>query len=160
MASRARFDTLVQRMPKGPSRDRLEALRIRLDAGVTACWEIATTAEAAARALDVVDPDRITAQMKDARRRLTSVAEGSPEAEKLHAEIDALSTQLRSVGRIWDGLDEASERLRLLELRLDGAVARAAELLLNPATADSVEQDLSHAVDELEALRQAVVALG
>jgi hypothetical protein len=160
LAARSRFDALVQRLPDGATKERLEGLCPRLDAGVAACWEIATTAQAAAGALDTLEPDRITSRMKDARRRLVNAPEGSPERDRLQAEIDSLSLQLQSVSRLWDGLDDAAERLRLLELRLDGAVARAAELLLAPHAIESVEGDLSSAVDELEALRQAVDALG
>lgn len=162
LAARARFDALVERLPPGPTRERLESLSPRLDAGVGACWEIATTAQAAAGALDTLEPDRITARMKEARRRMTTAPEGSPERDRLQGEVDSLSLQLQSVSRLWDGLDDAAERLRLLELRLNGAVARAAELLLAPAGGTalaSVEGDLTSAVDELEALRQAVGAL-
>lgn len=162
IAARKRFDALVERLPAGPTRERMEALSPRLDAGLGACWEIATSAQAAAGALDTLEPDRITDRMKDVRRRMASAPEGSPERDRLQAEVDSLSLQLQSVSRLWDGLDDASERLRLLELRLDGAVARAAELLLAPADGTAlaaVEGDLTSAVDELEALRQAVGSL-
>lgn len=158
--ARLRFDTLVNRLPGGPTRQRLEELAPRLDAGVVACWETATSAQAAEGALDTLEPDRITDRMKDARRRLSAAGDG-PEGERLRAEIESLSAQLGSVSRVWDGLDDAAERLRLLELRLDGAVARAAELLLSPTASavEGVESDLTGAVDELEALRQAVASL-
>ena len=162
LAARQRFEALVARLPGGPTRQRLEELRGRLDQGVVACWETATTAQAAAAALNTVEPDRVTARMKDVRRQLAAVPEGSSEADRLRAEVDALSTQLASISRVWDGLDEMGERLRLIELRLDGAVARAAELVLAPAGGPllgQVEADLTGAVEELEALRQAVAAL-
>jgi hypothetical protein len=162
MASRAKFDGLVGRLPKGPTRDRLETLRPRLDEGVVACWETATNAQAAAAALEVLEPDRVTARMKDLRRRLSELPEGAIEADRLQTELDALSTQLASVSRLWDSLDDVSERLRLLEVRLDSAVAQAAELVLAPPSGDAfsrVEADLTSAVEELEAVRPAVAAL-
>ena len=162
LAARQRFEGLVERLPGGPTRQRLEELRGRLDQGVVACWETATTAQAAAAALDTVEPDRVTARMKDLRYQLSAVPDDSAEAGRLRAELDALSTQLASISRVWDGLDEMGERLRLIELRLDGAVARAAELVLAPASGallGQVEADLTGAVDELEALRQAVASL-
>ena len=162
LAARQRFDALVNRLPGGPNRQRLEELRGRLDQGVVACWETATTAQAAAAALDTVEPERVTARMKDVRRQMATASAGSAEADRLQEEVDALSTQLASISRVWDGLDEMAERLRLIELRLDGAVARAAELVLAPTAGQllgQVEEDLTGAVDELEALRQAVAAL-
>jgi hypothetical protein len=162
LEARDRFEALTSRLRGGPTRERLEALRGRLDAGVVACWEIASTAQAAATSLDALEPDAVTARMKDARRRLSVAPAGSPEAERVRAELDLLSAQMASVSRIWDGIDAAADRLRLLELRLDGAVARAAELLLTPASdtlVAGVEDDLTAAVDELEALRQAVASL-
>jgi hypothetical protein len=162
LEARERFDALVARLPKGPTRDRLDGLRPRLDAGLVACWEIASAAQAAAGALDVVESDRVTARMKEVRRRMTAVPDDSDEAGRLRSELEVLSAQLQSVSRVWDGLDDAAERLRLLELRLDGAVARAAELILSPTSADllrTVEDDVGSAVDELEALRQAIVAV-
>jgi hypothetical protein len=162
LEARSRFDALVERLKPGPTRRRLEELRPRLDAGAVASWEIATAAQAAVGAVATLEPDRITDRMKQARRRLADVPDDSADADDVRAEIDALATQLASIARLWDGIDDAAKRLDRIELRLDAAVARAAELLLSPASHDvltQVEGDLAGAVDELESLRQAIASL-
>ena len=152
IASRARFRELVARVGDGPLRERLTALADRVDEAVLSAWTTAGQSQAAERTLDTLRPEQVAAELKDARRR------GAPESE-----VAALAANHASVNRLLNSLDAAAERLRLLDLQLDGAVARAAELVLRPAAVaelGDVDRELGEAVAGLDAFRAGLDAMG
>jgi len=55
---------------------------------------------------------------------------------------------------------EARDRLRLLDARLDEAVARAVELSLGTGDARALQGDVDQLVEEMEALRLALEDAG
>jgi hypothetical protein len=150
--TRRRFGDVVAGAAPGPVRDRLADASARFDAGVGAVWEIAQRATAIERTLAALDPDRVTADYKQARR-----SGASPELE------EALAQRFASVQRLLNTLDDTDERLRLLDARLGAAVASAAEVALGAAGgADTTRLDgeLEAVTQELDALRTALDELG
>lgn len=148
--SRRRYREMVSSLRPGPVRDRLAATGERVDAGVEAVWAAATRAGELERLLGSLDPERVTADYKRAKR---SSADPALEA--------ALSQSFASVQRLLNSLDDTEERLRLLDARLSAAVARAAEVALGGGTgADEVGAELDGVVEELTTLRTALDEVG
>jgi hypothetical protein len=147
--ARRRYQDLVDGLQPGAVRDRLAGLQGQVDAGVTAVWDAVTRAAETERVLATLDPERVTAELKDARR-----SGAAPEV------LTALEDRFGSVQRLLNTLDETDERLRLLDVRISGTVARAAEVALGSATgADELDAELRSVVDELTALRSALDSL-
>jgi hypothetical protein len=163
VASRARLRALVEEGRAGPVQERLATLVARADAGVLAAWNIATRAQAASRTLAAMDLERVSDQLKTARRRLARVEQDPGGAATLETEVRLLAEQHAALNQLSNAVEDAAERLRLLDLRLDAAVARTAQITLRP---DAVEQlggvdaELGAVVDELNALRAGLDAVG
>ena len=149
--AKEQFESLVAGVPAGPLRDRLGELRSRIDAGVEAVWDAARRATELERVLASLDPERITAELKQARR--------SGADEHL---VAALTARFESVQKLLNALDEGRSRLPVLEARLATAVARTAELALTTSAGgiDAVQADLDSLVVELRALGEAHTELG
>ena len=149
LQARAQFADVARSVAKGPLRDRIDEIGARVDAGVLASWDTAQRGSQGAKLLASLDPDAITAQLKDAKRRNP---DGGPE-------VDALTAQFDAVNKLWDGVDSAGEQLRLLDLRLGAAVARVAALAIaarTPDDLDAADAELTAVVDELGALSSAL----
>lgn len=147
LETRGRYRALVGSLPDGPIRDRLAVAGGRVDAGVVTMWDTVQRAGELERLLASLDPDRVTDEYKRAKR-----AGDDP------ALAEALGQRFASVQRLLNALDDTEERLRLLDVRLGAAVARAAEVAVGGAagTADDVSAELDGVVDELTALRAAL----
>jgi hypothetical protein len=149
LVSRRRFGEVLTGVREGPTRDRLVAAGARLDAGVSAVWDIAQRATTIERTLATLDPQRVADEYKQARR-----TGASPELEQ------ALAQRFASVQRLLNTLDDTDERLRLLDARLGAAVAGAAEVALGAAGPDALGAELDGVVGDLDALRTALDELG
>jgi hypothetical protein len=162
LASRVRFRSLVEQSPGGPLRDRLEELAASVDIGVHAAVDTAFRAQAAAQTLRGMDLEHVTAQLKDARRRLARATETGAGTQALSAEVDLLLEQHAALNDLANSVDEAGDRLRMLDLRLDASVARAAQMVLRPDALQQlgmVDQELRSLVEELGALQSGLAAL-
>ena len=154
LRARTQFGELVAGLRDGPLQERLRELGGRVDAGVLAVWRTATQAAEIDRVTATLDPERVTAELKQARR--------SGAADDV---IGALQDRFASTQRLLNRRDELRDRLPVLEARLGTAVARAAELALtSPASASAeiagLERDLDGLVVELDALGAATTELG
>ncbi len=161
LASRRRFVALVDESQPGPLRERLASLAERLDAGVMAAWSIALRAQTASRAVDTMELDRVHTQLKDARRRRALSPDGSADAARLETEVRLLAEQHAALNQLANAIDDASERLRLLDLRLDAIVARAAQIMLLPDAVEElggVDEELTTVVEELQAVQSGLEA--
>lgn len=159
----ARFDHTAAGVPDGPLRQRLDGLRDRLSRVAREVTAIAADGQRRSQALAGLGPDRITAELKDARRAQAAAPPGSPLAAAADARVAAAETQHDIVHRLWDGVEETQARLVAALAQLDGLVARAVELsVLGDAApgAGQTEGELDALVDELEALRAAYDDLG
>ena len=153
VAARDRWVTLLAGLRPGPIRDRLGEIGVRIDQGVIEVWETACRAGEIERTLAALDPDEATAAYKRAKR---SADDGHEPPE-----LPALEARFSSVQRLLNLLDDTEARLRLLDARLDAAIARGAEVAVTASTdeADRLGDDLDAVVDELTALRAGLDAI-
>lgn len=153
VSARRRWIALVNGIQPGPLHDRLAELGSRIDAGVLEVHATAMRIGEVESVLAALDPDEATAAYKAAKRH---AAQGAAPPE-----MDALEARFGSVQRMLNVISDAEGKLRVLDARLDAAVARGAELAI---TADSgaisaLDTDLADVVSELGALRGALSAL-
>jgi hypothetical protein len=104
LEARRRYAELLAGLRTGPMRDRLAATGERLDAGVVAVWETARRATEIERTLTTLEPERVTADYKRAKR-----ADADPELERV------LGQRFAAVQRLLNTLDDTDGRLRLLD---------------------------------------------
>lgn len=148
--SRTRFRQAVAGTSAGPLRERLAQIGARLDDGVAECWRIANRGQELEAALAQLVP----AAEVEQRIALLRAGPASPTTESL---VDALRGQADSYRRIAATAQDARERLQVLEVRLDEAVARAVELSLradDPVALGGLGADVDRLVGEMEALRE------
>ena len=151
LTARDRWQDLLGRTRPGPLRDRLAELGARVDDGVLAVWETAVRAVDAGRIAESLDVESVTREYKRAK--------SDPAADP--ALVEALGARFTSVQRVLNSIDDAEQRLRLLDARLGAAVARAAEVALAAGEgSDDLGQELEAVVSELGALRESLASLG
>jgi len=158
--AKSKYDDAVKRVEAGPLRDRLSEIGARMDAGLDNCWHVAQQGEELADARAGID-DAST------QKELAEVVQSSNQAWAANSDtqrtIESLQAQLASVKRMDDLINDTRNRLRLLDARLDEAVARAVELSVR-ATDVTELGDLGNDVDSLvgdmEALRQGLEEAG
>jgi hypothetical protein len=149
LASRRRFHELVDGLRPGPVRDRLAGAATQVDAGVLAVWDTVQRAGEVERILAMLDPERVTDQYKQAKR-----SQADPDVLAAH------EARFASVQRLLNALDDTDAQLALLDVRLGGAVAQAAEVALAAgAGADELDGELAGLVDDLAALRAGLDAV-
>lgn len=151
--ARGRWLALVGTLRPGPLRDRLGELGARIDAGVLEVYGTAVRIGEVEHVLGALDVREATAAYKAAKRR---AAQGAPPPE-----MDALEARFASVQRMLNVVADAEERLRVLDARLDAAVARGAEVAVtaDAGSITSLDADLADVVAELGALRGAMSSL-
>lgn len=153
--SRDRFVDAVANTREGPLHDRLAGIGRRIDAGVDDVRRVATRGQSLARACAKLDPAATLADLAQAEAELA----GLPDSRHLQAEVESLRAQLASAERMAVTVEEATQQLRLLDVRLNETVARAIELSVGAANESglrNLDDDVDNIVDELEALRLAV----
>lgn len=157
--ARRRFDGAVASMDKGPLRDHLGRIATRLDDGVDEIWRISqqgNTLVGARRRIDLEGVRRELAQVED------QADEPWAAGSRLEQTAEALRAQIASAERMEAVINDAVDRLRLLDARLDETVTRAIELSSGAGTssARSVDGDVEGLVTEMEALRLALDEVG
>lgn len=141
--ARRRYQDLVRGLRPGPVHDRLEASGAQLDTGVLAVWQTALRVGELERILATLGPERVTDEYKQAKR-------GGVDPDVLAAH----EARFGSVQRLLNAVDDAEQRLRLLDVRLDGIVARGAEVALGGGSGlDELDAELASVVSDLGALR-------
>ncbi|MCU0274881.1 MAG: hypothetical protein MUE34_16775 [Acidimicrobiales bacterium] len=95
--------------------------------------------------LALLDPDRVTNELKAARRRRDD-ARGEEERRRLDAMVEAAETRFAAVHRLWD-------RLEAIEQDAEVVVARLEELAASVAVSETTAgATLDRLQDELQAL--------
>lgn len=149
-----RYRRAVESVATGPLRDRLVEIGDRIDAGVQECWRVARRGDALVSALGNLDAPSARRELHDAEQALKTSPGNDQEAT-----VSALRAQVESADRLEQVARDAQSRLRLLDARLDEAVARAVELSVR---AESVAElkglggDVDVLVSEMETLRVAL----
>jgi hypothetical protein len=148
LQARNRFTATMATARAGPFHDQLADFAARIDRGVEESWRIAQQGQS----------------VTDARRRINTRAAES-ELATLDAGSDlaaALRAQREAADRLDRTLEDTRQRLRVLNARLDEAVARAAELSVEasrnaePAVLAGIGAEIDDVVTDMEALRAAL----
>jgi hypothetical protein len=128
------FAQALSRAPKGPLHDRLATIADRIASGVHECWKVAQAGNDLAIARGQIDLADITRQRQG---------------------VDA-DAQLAAVARMDRVIADTTDRLRLLDARLDEAVTRAIELSVRADSPDELRglgDDVDSLVGDMESLR-------
>jgi hypothetical protein len=149
LQARNRFAEAVHDARRGPLRDRMTEIAARIEHGVDEAWRVARQGQALVQARKRID-------LREAHHDLAEAQSRAATSEAAAKTVQAIEAQLASAERLTATIDDARDRLRLTNARLDEAVARAAELSV---AADDVAQlqglgdDVEALVTDLEALR-------
>ena len=152
--SQRRYRRAVSAATAGPLRDRLVEIGERLDAGVQECWRVARRGDALVDAIGNLDAVSARQELETAQH----AAKATP-GEAQEATVRALQSQLDSADRLVAVARDAQDRLRLLDARLDEAVARAVELSIQAEDVGELGGlggDVDNLVNEMESLRTAL----
>src|SRR3954470_6595091 len=143
LSARRKFDDAVHTARTGPLRDRLTEIGGRLDDAVDECWRVAQQGQVLADARAQLDPTEAERELAGLDSTQTATA-------------DALKAQIASAKRVQATLDDARDRLQLLDARMDEAVARAVELSVRGGDTEigGLGDDVEGLVGDMEALRQ------
>jgi hypothetical protein len=129
----------------GPVKDRMEAVREKLEHGMGETWQIARRGHEIDQAVHRLDPTALRSKLDTLQQQ--------DDADALIASVES---QLASVDRLKEQSTRTSNRLRLAQTRVDELVARAAEISIGAGDTDAYEHDVEDLVVELEGLRLAV----
>jgi stress response protein SCP2 len=152
MASHETFQQLVRRTPEGPLHDRLAEIGERLEEGLRECWRIASRGDNLREARLAIDDGAVRAELASLHG---PHAAGDPASRARLAE--ALQSQVDAADRLDRVIDQTYNELRLLDARMDNAVARALEISVSAtdqAAYGHLGAEVDGLVDDLEALRQ------
>jgi hypothetical protein len=150
-----RYTEAVRSSRPGPLRDRLTEIGGRVDDAVQECWRIAKQGQLIADACTKVDVSQAQKELSDVEAQLGGT---TPDPEStVGGTVIALRAQLASAARMTATVTDARDRLRLLDARLDEAVARAIELSVQGGDVNDLGglgDDVEGVVGDMEALRQ------
>lgn len=144
------YQQAVEGAGSGAVRSRLEEIGRRIDDGISEVWAIARHGAQLVRAHDAIDQRSATRDLDALEGRTDPVSQRT---------ATALQAQLDTAGRLHGVIEQTRAQLRLLDARLDEAVARAVELSVQVHSIDDlapVGDDVDGVVSEMEALRQAI----
>jgi hypothetical protein len=153
----ARYAGVLRTAADGPLKDRLSQIGGRIHDGVREAWRIAQRGQALEDGLHQLQPAEAERSLAQAQAEADRAPSDSnrQRVQSLQATVDT-ARRLQAVTR------DAAERLRLLDARLDEAVARAVELSLSgdSGSLHGLDLDVDTLVGEMEALRQALEETG
>ena len=152
LQAQARFDRTVHAAKAGPLRDRLAEIGERVKTGVSESWQVANRAQEISTALEQLDT-------RDARAKLAALEQDTSRSSDSRSRTEeSLRAQIASAERMDAVVNDAQDRLRLLDARLDEAAARAVELSVEASDEGmlGLSSDVDDVVTDMEALRQAL----
>jgi hypothetical protein len=162
LQARNRIAAAVDRAPSGPLHDRLLEIAARVDTGVDETWLIAKRGQTLVRARRQVDLARIERQLAELRPGAPGAGEADRPTEldpAVAPVVESLEAQRAAATRLDVVIDRTQSELRVLDARLDEAVARTLELSARAGTDAAVaglRSDVDDLVTEMEALRLAL----
>jgi hypothetical protein len=151
-----RYRKAVSAANEGPLRVRLVEIGERIDAGVDECWRVARRGDALVDAIGNLD-------VLGARKDLEEAKRGESRSEVQKSTVEALQAQVDTADRLIDVAQDAQDRIRLLNARLDEAVARAVELSIRAEDVGELGglgTQVEEVVSEMESLRVALDEAG
>jgi hypothetical protein len=153
MQAQSRFRQAVSRVAPGPLRDRLATIGERLDQGVLETGRVARRGQSLEDARRQIDAESAAQELASIERTTDPVTGVGSSLERT---ADALRSQLASAERLDKVLADTYGRLRLLDARLDEAVARSLELSVSadePGDLGGLDSTVGEILEEMEALR-------
>ena len=155
LGAKLRFDRLVQSIPGGPLKERLQSIATRVDEGVHEVWTIAQRGHRLAASIDDLRINQVRAELRAAEVAAERNADPN-RAATLEATRASLQAQLESAERIAGRGVSTIDRLRELDAKLDELVARGTELSITGSedAFDDLRSDVDAVVTEMEALRR------
>lgn len=157
LRSQRQFDEAVGNTERGPLRDRMATIGERIEAGVREAWRIARAGQALAEARSAIDVTVVMGKL----RAVSPPGQPPPDPQSAAGRtVEALNAQLQSAQRLEALVADTQDRLRLLDARMSEAVARAIELSVRAEGVEELgglSQDIDEVVNEMEALRAALV---
>lgn len=150
-----RFDEALATFRPGPLAERIRSIGVQIDEAVEECWRVAQQGHVVAKARQQIDDREARWELDQARQ--AAPADAAPSDTRARR-IEALEAQLATAARMDALITETSDRLDLLNARLDEAVTRAIELSVSNRIddADRLGSDVGTIVDDMESLRQAI----
>lgn len=154
LQAKVRFNQAAATFRAGPLRDAVDRIGEQIDEAVEQCWEVARRGDVVAGARRNIDDRAIE---KELTRLRNGIGDGQPNETQART-LEALESQAASAARLDQVLTDTTERLDLLNARLDQSVTQAIELSVSnqAGDADAIGADVGRIVDELEALRLAM----
>ena len=146
-----RYRKAVSSANPGPLRDRLVEIGDGIDSGVAECWRIARRGDALVNAIDNLDAIQARKEL-DAAKRAAKETPGEAQKET----VKALEAQVDAADRLIKVAQDAQNKLRLLNARLDEAVARAVELSIRAEDVGELSglgDDVEELVSQMESMR-------
>lgn len=150
-----RFRGALATFRPGPLADRISSIGDQIDEAVEECWMVAQQGHVVAKARQQINDREARWELDQALQAGTAEhARSDTRARR----IEALESQLATAARMDALITDTSDRLDLLNARLDEAVTRAIELSVSNRTddADRLGSDVGTIVEEMESLRQAI----
>ena len=151
-----RYRKAVITAAEGPLRARLVEIGERIDAGVGECWRVARRGDALVDAIGHLD-------VLGARKDLDEAKRAGGRSDVQESTVEALQAQVDTADRLIDVAEDAQDRTRLLNARLDEAVARAVELSVRAhdvGELGGLGSQVEEVVGEMESLRVALDEAG
>jgi hypothetical protein len=145
------FELACNRTRQGPLKERLVDIGRRIDTAVQEVWRIAQQGEALQSAYFQLEVEHV-------EEELAGLVD-QPSTPTREAAISALKAQLQAGYRIRKVGEDAIDRLKILNARLDEAVARAVELSVGTLHEEDllgVSNQVDSLVQEMEHVRQAL----
>lgn len=146
-----RYRKAVSTAKAGPLRARLVEIGERIDAGAGECWRVARRGDALVDAIGNLD-------VIGARKDLAAAKQGARNKAQ-EATVEALQAQVDTADRLITVAEDAQDRIRLLNARLDEAVARTVELAIRAEDVGELGGlggQVDDLVSEMESLRVAL----
>ncbi|MCB0976106.1 MAG: hypothetical protein KDB02_01490 [Acidimicrobiales bacterium] len=154
LEAKVRFDQAADTFRQGPLDDAVDRIASQLDAAIEECWQVARQGDTVAQARKRISDRDISNQLT----RLRGSLNGAEPNEVQARTIEALESQSATARRLDQILSDTSDRLALLNARLDESVTQAIELSVGAQGGDAstIGTDLGGIVEELQTLRVAM----
>ena len=159
LQAQARFRQAAAGVAPGPLQDRLHSIGAQMERGVAEAGLVARRGQRLEDVRRQIDTGAILAELQ---RVESNAGETWAAGSNLDRTVQSLQAQLATAERIDGVLNETRDTLRLLDARLDEAVARSLELSVDAdhpgdlGALGGVTTDVEEVLEEMEALRLAL----
>jgi len=156
LQAQARFRQAIGGVSEGPLKERLAAIGARLDQGTREAWRVARRGQSLEDVRAQIDVAGVQAELAQLEAQ---AGERWAAGSSIERTAEALQAQLATAQRVDAVLADTTDRLRLLDARLDEAVARSLELSVrteDPDQLGGVGNTVDEVLEEMEALRLAL----